>query len=99
VTLVFHPLAERELIAASRFYENRAPGLGADFLRRVERTLDEVVAHPNAGSLFAGSTITRRLIQRFPFGLVYEFESGNISVIAIMHLRRRPGYWKARRPH
>jgi hypothetical protein len=45
--------------------------------------------------LFVGSTIRRRLIQRFPFGLVYEFESGNISVIAIMHLRRRPVIEKA----
>jgi hypothetical protein len=33
---------------------------------------------------------------RFPFGVVYEIESENISVIAIMHLRRRPGYWKRR---
>ncbi len=82
MTLVFHPLAERELIAAARFYETRASGLG----------------HPNAGSLFMGmgTTIRRRLMQRFPFGVVYEVETENISVIAIMHLRRRPGYWKRR---
>ena len=28
-------------------------------------------------------------MHRFPFGVVYEIESENISVIAIMHLRRR----------
>jgi toxin ParE1/3/4 len=95
VTLVFHPLAEREFIAAARFYETRASGLGADFIRQVEYTLAEIVARPNAGSLFAGSTIRRRLVQRFPFGVVYE--PANISVIAVMHLRRRPGYWKRRR--
>jgi toxin ParE1/3/4 len=97
VTLVFHPLAEREFIAAARFYETRAPGLGADFIRQVARILSEIVAHPNSGSLFVGSTIRRRLIQRFPFGIVYELESANISVIAVMHLRRRPGYWQRRR--
>jgi toxin ParE1/3/4 len=97
VTLVFHPLAEREFIAAARFYETRAPGLGADFIRQLERTLGEIVVHPNAGSLFAGGSIRRRLIERFPFGVVYELESANISVIAVMHLRRRPGYWKRRR--
>jgi toxin ParE1/3/4 len=95
VTLVFHPLAERELIAAARFYETHASGLGADFIQ-VERTLADVIAHPNAGNLFAGSMIRRRLVHRFPFGVVYEIESENISVIAIMHLRRRPGYWKRR---
>jgi hypothetical protein len=35
-------------------------------------------------------------MRRFPFAVVYEIESHNISVIAIMHLRRRPGYWKRR---
>jgi toxin ParE1/3/4 len=86
VTLVFHPLAERELIAAAKFYETRAPGLGADFIRQIEHTLEDVVAHPNADSLFTGTTTRRRLIQRFPFAVVYEFESENFSVIAIMHL-------------
>jgi toxin ParE1/3/4 len=97
LTLVFHPLAEREFIAAARFYETRAPGLGADFIRQVEHALSEIVAHPKAGRLFAGITIRRRLVQRFPFGIVYELESANISVIAVMHLRRRPGYWQRRR--
>jgi toxin ParE1/3/4 len=96
VTLVFHPLAERELVAAARFYETRASGLGANFIRQIERTLADVVVHPNAGSLFMGTTIRRRLMQRFPFGVVYEVETQNISVIAIMDLRRRPGYWKRR---
>jgi plasmid stabilization system protein ParE len=96
VTLVFHPLADRELIAAARFYETRASGLGANFIRQMERTLADVVVHPNAGSLFMGTTIRRRLMQRFPYGVVYEVETENISVIAIMHLQRRPGYWKRR---
>jgi plasmid stabilization system protein ParE len=95
VTLVFHPLAARELIAAAKFYETRAPGLGADFIQQIEHTLEDVVAHPNAGSLFAGTTIRRRLIQRFPFAVVYEFESENISVIAIMHLRAPAGLLEA----
>jgi toxin ParE1/3/4 len=90
VSIIFHPLAERELIAASRFYETHAPGLGADFIRQAEHTLAEVLAHPNAGSPIVGSTIRRRLMQRFPFGLVYEVAADNISVIAVMHLRRRP---------
>jgi plasmid stabilization system protein ParE len=98
VTLIFHPLAEREFIAAARLYETRALGLGADFIRQVERTLAEIVARPNAGSLYAGNTIRRRFIQRFPFAVVYEVKAESISVIAVMHLRRRPGYWKRRRP-
>jgi hypothetical protein len=36
-------------------------------------------------------------MHRFPFGVVYEIEAENISVIAIMHLRRRPGLLEATR--
>jgi plasmid stabilization system protein ParE len=97
VTLTFHPQAERELIAAARFYETRAPGLGADFIHQIERTLAEVTARPGAGSLIPGTAIRRRLTQRFPFAVVYELGPDHIAVIAIMHLRRRPGYWKRRR--
>lgn len=96
MTVVFHPLAERELIAAAKSYEMRASGLGADFIRQVERTLSEIVTNPDAGTLFAGSRIRRRLLRRFPFALVYQGDAVNILVIAVMHLHRRPGYWKTR---
>jgi hypothetical protein len=36
---LFHPLAQRELIESAKFYDERAAGLGADFMRQVERTL------------------------------------------------------------
>jgi toxin ParE1/3/4 len=94
-SIVFHPLAERELIESARFYETRAGGLGGDFIRQVERTLAQIVANPEAGNVLAG-TIRRRLVQRFPFAILYQSDPEDLSVIAIMHLRRRPGYWKKR---
>ena len=96
MTLVFHPLAERELVAATNFYETRSSGLGADFIRQIEATLANILAHPELGSLFAGNKIRRRLVERFPYGVVYELEDDDVLVLAIMHLRRRPGYWKRR---
>ena len=93
--IIFHPLAERELIESARFYEARASGLGADYLRQVEYTLTQITANPEAGNVFAG-TIRRRLVQRFPFAILYESGPENLSVIAVMHLSRRPGYWKRR---
>jgi toxin ParE1/3/4 len=95
IRVVFHPLAERELIESARFYEARARGLGGDFIRQVEHTLAQVVANPDAASLFSG-TVRRRLVQRFPFAILYESSPEYLSVIAVMHLRRRPGYWKRR---
>jgi hypothetical protein len=37
-----------------------------------QRTLSEIIAPPDVGPLFAGSKIRRRLLRRFPFGLVYQ---------------------------
>jgi hypothetical protein len=55
---------------AATLYETRASGLGADFIRQVERKLAHVVVHQTPGDLFVSSMIRRRLEQRFPFGVV-----------------------------
>jgi hypothetical protein len=33
---------------------------------------------------------------RFPYGVIYRASKDRVDVIAIMHLKRRPGYWKSR---
>jgi toxin ParE1/3/4 len=93
--VVFHPLAEQELIEAAHFYQRRAVGLGDNFVREVERALAQIVANPAAGSVLTGA-IRRWLVRRFPFAILYQSGSERLSVIALMHLRRRPGYWKTR---
>jgi plasmid stabilization system protein ParE len=93
--LVVHPLAQQELEEAANFYEARAAGLGHNFIREVEYMLTQIVANSEAGNIFTGA-IRRRLLRRYPFAILYHMEAGKLSVIALMHLRRRPGYWKRR---
>jgi hypothetical protein len=38
----------------------------------------------------------RYLLQRFPYGLIYAVEGQTIFVVAVMHLKRKPGYWVSR---
>ena len=64
-------------------------------VREVERTLAQIVADPGLGSLVVG-TIRRRLLRRFPFAILYQLTDDNLSVVALMHLHRRPRYWKRR---
>jgi hypothetical protein len=33
---------------------------------------------------------------RFPYGVIYRTAEDRVDVIAIMHLRQQPGYWKSR---
>jgi plasmid stabilization system protein ParE len=36
----------------------------------------------------------RRLLKKFPYSLIYELGEDTITVLAVAHHRRRPGYWR-----
>ena len=40
--------------------------------------------------------VRRCLVHRFPYGVLYSVEPEGISILAVMHLRRDPDYWKQR---
>jgi plasmid stabilization system protein ParE len=93
----FHPAAEAELFAAAAFYAERALGLGEEFLGEVERVVRRAAEAPAEGAPY-GRGIRRMLLRRFPFGVVYrERPDRPLEILAVMHLRRRPGYWRHRR--
>ncbi|MFQ5900996.1 MAG: type II toxin-antitoxin system RelE/ParE family toxin [Thermodesulfobacteriota bacterium] len=81
--------------AASRYYEERARGLGVEFLDEIEEGLTRIQQFPKAWSIYEGE-YRRYILRRFPYGLIYRIESEKIFIIAVNHLNRRPGYWKNR---
>ncbi len=81
------------MIAAARYYESQSPGLGSEFLDEIEHATHALAAQPQAAPIVRND-IRRRLLTRFPFGLLYQTEDTRIVIIAVMHLRRRPGYWQ-----
>jgi len=38
----------------------------------------------------------RCLLRRFPYGLIYHEELGDILIVAMAHLHRQPEYWRDR---
>jgi plasmid stabilization system protein ParE len=94
-TVVMHPSAEREMNAAARFYEERSPGLGGLLLDELERGIRRIAEHPEAWSVVS-PTVRRCLLVEFPFGILYRIEPHRIYVLAVMHLRREPDFWKSR---
>ncbi len=45
----------------------------------------------------AMSQNTRRcLVNRFPFGVIFQVKAGMLRIIAVANLHRRPGYWADR---
>ena len=83
------------MVEAARFYERRRAGLGFDFLAEVERSIARMREYPEAGRPVRAAT-RRRLLRRFPYGLLYRLDADEIVIVAVMHLRRRPGYWRNR---
>ena len=41
----------------------------------------------------AMGSIRRRLVRRFPYGILYATRPGVVRVLAVMNLKRRPTYW------
>ena len=93
--VTFNELATRELNDAAQYYERQQAALGTSFINEVERCTRDVVAFPQAGTIVRG-TIRRRLCQRFPYALLYKVAGDEIRILAVMNLKRRPGYWVGR---
>ena len=91
----FHRLAERELNEAAQYYDVEERGLGSSFLQEVERCLQSIAHHPEAGTILH-SSVRRRLLRRFPYALLYKVKPGGIRILAVMNLKRRPAYWVGR---
>jgi toxin ParE1/3/4 len=36
------------------------------------------------------------ILQRFPYTIHYEVAASHVTVLAVAHQRRRPGYWQKR---
>ena len=93
--LVVRSAAEADIAEAALWYEQRAPGLGADFLRAVDVAIAEIARMPERFPV-VHSTCRRALLRRFPYGVYFVATPGRVSVVACMHARREPRRWKER---
>ncbi len=93
--VVFLPDAEQEMLETAVYYESQSSGLGRDYLLEVERDLQAIAESPMTWPIVEGE-LRRRLVRRFPFGILYRIDPEGIVIIAIAHLHRKPGYWRKR---
>ena len=87
--------AELELLDAVFFYKARAGDLAVNFYDEFKRAREEIAAFPEFwGSV--GGGYRRKLLGRFPYGVIYRIEGDEILIVALAHTSRRPGYWRGR---
>lgn len=93
----FDPAARAELDAAAEHYERDYPGRGMRLYAAVERAVEATAATPNAGAPYPGLPellgVRKRLVPGFPFVLAYRDLGDVLRIDAVVHTRRRPGYW------
>ncbi|HHT9106899.1 MAG TPA: type II toxin-antitoxin system RelE/ParE family toxin [Candidatus Wujingus californicus] len=91
----FHPEAEKELLEAVNYYNGIQEKLGLEFAREVYRSVQNILLFPRAWTPLS-STVRRNLINRFPYGVIYQITEKEIYILAIMQLNRKPNYWEKR---
>jgi toxin ParE1/3/4 len=95
----FHPEALAEYENATAYYlEHGSPMVAAAFVAEVETAIQTVLASPETWRIVDQPNLRRYLLSRFPYALYYRWEphQERVSIYAVMHFRRRPGYWRDR---
>ena len=91
----FHPEAEKEFNQAIDYYEDLQENLGLEFAQEIFDAIQRITKYPLAWQSMTSET-RRCLTNRFPFGIIYQIVEKQIVVIAVMHLHKKPDYWKKR---
>ena len=88
----FHEYAETEFNKAIDYYENCHHGLGIEFAQEVYAAIDRIIRFPEAWSPLSKNT-RRCIVNRFPFGVIYQLKYDTVRIIAVADLRHKPDYW------
>ena len=93
--IVVRPIAEEEISEAFRWYEDKAEGLGSEFMRALDASLSAIQRYP-ASYAVVHKQMRRALLRRFPYSVIYLYENDKIIVLACFHASRDPKQWKKR---
>ena len=91
----FHPEAGGEYTQAALYYAAIAPELGGRFYDEIERLITQVRWQPDRFFRFSPPA-RRALARKFPCSVVYLDEPDRVWIVAVMHAKQRPGYWRER---
>jgi toxin ParE1/3/4 len=90
------PQADAELKEAIAFVLEKSPD-GAQRLKdRIEKALAEIQENPELFGIVDENDVRRKLVRKSDYSILYTVDLFEILVIAIMHQKREPGYWRKR---
>ena len=95
LSLEFHPDARADVLEAYDWYANRSQTAADAFQGELQRAGIAIQRNPLLWDSYLFGT-RRYLMKRFPYVVVYRITEERIEIIAVVHGRQRPGFWKGR---
>lgn len=89
------PLARAEMLRAARWYDHKGAGLGDRLLDDIRASMLAILEFPAAFPQI-GAPFRKKLLDVFPYALIYRVDADEIVIIAVPNLKRRPRYWARR---
>ena len=89
------PEAEAEIREAFLWYFERSPiaadAFRTEMLESIDRRGVDALMWPEDED-----AIRRHVLRHFPYTVFYEILGNTVTVLAVAHQRRKPGYWRTR---
>ena len=95
-SLRYHPLFDSDVLDAAEWYDDRQPDLGSDFVTRVRRAVDRLIADPDRRTSIDFG-VRYWPVERFPYVVFYDLTESEVLVLGVMHTSRDPKKWLSRR--
>lgn len=95
----FEPDARSEYNQAIQYYFTEADEVvAANFIAEVESDIATICAAPGVWRVAKVPDVRRYVLRRFPFVIYYRYRSAEnlVTIYALMHTSRQPGYWRGR---
>lgn len=89
------PDAEVEIREAFQWYFERSPIAADAFRTEALEAIDHLGADAQMWAEDADG-IRRSNLRHFPYTVFYQIQGNAVTVLAVAHQRRRPGYWRVR---
>jgi plasmid stabilization system protein ParE len=91
-SVVLAPAAESDIEEAFHWYQGRDAAADA-FRAEALDAIDRLAVDAMRWRVDANDN-QRRLLKHFPYSVWFEVEASTVTILAVAHHRRMPGYWR-----
>ena len=90
--VVISAAAESDIEASFLWYRERNGLIAEEFRAAVFDAIDSITESPLSRPA-DGEGNRHRVLHRFPYSVFYEVAEPVVTILAVAHHRRKPGYW------